>query len=98
MSPCSISPTGGRQRLLPSRRIRPADILTDVTAPTAAPPLVSAAPKGSASTGRYDRSIVDGPLPRAVWKLAWPTMLTNIIGGLQGLVDHIMVGHFVGFK
>lgn len=25
-------------------------------------------------------------------------MLTNIIGGLQGLVDHIMVGHFVGFK
>ena len=25
-------------------------------------------------------------------------MLTNIIGGLQGLVDHIMVGHFVGFR
>jgi putative MATE family efflux protein len=24
-------------------------------------------------------------------------MLTNIIGGLQGIVDHIMVGHFVGF-
>jgi putative MATE family efflux protein len=47
---------------------------------------------------RYDRSIVDGPLSHAVWKLAWPTMLTNIIGGLQGLVDHIMVGHFVGFK
>ena len=33
----------------------------------------------------------------AVWKLAWPTMLTNIIGGLQGIIDHIMVGHFVGF-
>ena len=24
-------------------------------------------------------------------------MLTNIIGGLQGIVDHVMVGHIVGF-
>ena len=24
-------------------------------------------------------------------------MLMNIIGGLQGMIDHIMVGHFVGF-
>lgn len=47
---------------------------------------------------RYDRSIVEGPLGAAVWKLAWPTMLTNIFGGLQGLVDHIMVGHIVGFE
>ena len=47
---------------------------------------------------RYDRSIVDGPLPRAVWNIAWPTMLTNIIGGLQGIIDHVMVGHFVGFR
>ena len=47
--------------------------------------------------GRYDRSIVEGPLRPAVWKLAWPTMLTNVIGGLQGIVDHVLVGHFVGF-
>jgi len=40
---------------------------------------------------------VDGPLPRAVWKLAWPTMLQNVIGGLQGIVDHVMVGNFVGY-
>jgi putative MATE family efflux protein len=46
---------------------------------------------------RYDRSIVDGPLPAAVWKLAWPAMLTNIVGGLQGIVDHVMVGHIVGY-
>ena len=46
---------------------------------------------------RYDRSIVDGPLAPAVWKIAWPTMLTNIIGGLQGIVDHALVGHLVGF-
>lgn len=25
-------------------------------------------------------------------------MLANIIGGMQGLVDHIMVGHFVGYN
>lgn len=24
-------------------------------------------------------------------------MLTNIIGGLQGIIDHVMVGHFVGY-
>ena len=27
----------------------------------------------------FDRRIVDGPLPGAVWRLAWPTMLQNII-------------------
>ena len=47
---------------------------------------------------RFDRSIVEGPLQRAVWKIAWPTMLTNAIGGLQGMVDHALVGRFVGFK
>src|SRR6188508_586467 len=47
---------------------------------------------------KYDRSIVEGPLARSVWKIAWPTMLTNIIGGLQGMVDHILVGNLVGFK
>ena len=47
--------------------------------------------------GRYDRSIVEGPLGPAVWKIAWPTMLTNIVGGLQGIVDHALVGHLVGF-
>ena len=47
---------------------------------------------------RYDRSIVEGPLLPAVWKLAWPTMLTNIIGGLQGMVDQALVGHLIGYK
>jgi putative MATE family efflux protein len=50
------------------------------------------------AAGRYDRSIVEGPLGPAVWKIAWPTMLTNVIGGLQGIVDHALVGHLVGFK
>ena len=46
----------------------------------------------------FDRSIVEGPLRPAVWKIAWPTMLTNVIGGLQGMVDHVLVGNLVGFK
>jgi len=45
---------------------------------------------------KFDRSIVEGPLPKAVWMLAWPTMLQNIIGGMQGIVDQAMVGHYVG--
>jgi putative MATE family efflux protein len=48
-------------------------------------------------TQQFDRSIVDGPLGPAVWRLAWPTMLQNIIAGLQGIIDHVMVGHFVGY-
>jgi putative MATE family efflux protein len=49
------------------------------------------------STTKFDRSIVEGPIGAAVWRLAWPTVLQNIIGGLQGVVDHAMVGHYVGF-
>jgi putative MATE family efflux protein len=56
-------------------------------------PILTAPPRS-----RFDRSIVEGPLSRAVWKIAWPTMLTNIFGGLQGLVDHVLVGNLVGFK
>jgi putative MATE family efflux protein len=46
---------------------------------------------------KFDRSIVEGPIGPAVWRLAWPTMLQNIIAGLQGIIDHAMVGHFVGY-
>ena len=49
------------------------------------------------SSGSFDRGIVEGPIPSAVWALAWPTMLQNVLGGLQGIVDHAMVGHYVGF-
>jgi putative MATE family efflux protein len=52
-----------------------------------------AAPSGK----KFDRSIVEGPVSGAVWKLAWPTVLQNVIGGLQGVVDHAMVGHYVGY-
>ena len=46
---------------------------------------------------RYDRSIVEGPLAPAVWRLAWPTIVQNVVAGFQGFIDHAMVGRFVGF-
>ena len=51
---------------------------------------------GKPARRHFDRSIVEGALPSAVWKLAWPTMLQNIIGGLQGIIDQAMVGQYVG--
>jgi putative MATE family efflux protein len=73
-----------------------------VTQPAkAAPPLGTTAETEvvppSPAARRYDRSIVEGPLLPAVWKLAWPTMLQNVIGGAQGMVDHALVGHYVGY-
>jgi len=50
------------------------------------------------SPPRFDRSVVDAPITKAIWMIAWPTMLQNVIAGLQGLVDNAMVGHFVGYE
>ena len=76
--------------------------MTDVSAPAAesvvSAPVIPAAPTATTEKRRYDRSIIEGPLRQAVWKIAWPTMLTNIIGGLQGIVDHALVGNLVGYK
>lgn len=47
---------------------------------------------------QFDRSIVEGPLARAVWKIAWPAVLTNLISGIQGWVDQIMVGRLIGYQ
>jgi putative MATE family efflux protein len=51
----------------------------------------------SSRPSRFDRSLVEGPIGKAVWKLAWPTVLQNMIGGLQGVIDHALVGHLVGY-
>jgi putative MATE family efflux protein len=57
--------------------------------------LAEAAPEKKHSP--FDRSLVEGPIGPAVWKLAWPTMLQNVIAGLQGLIDHILVGNLLGY-
>src|SRR6266702_4919761 len=66
-----------------------------VSCPTVMAPAHAPAPPHAGKP--LDRSIVAGPIARAVWMLAGPTMLQNVIGGLQGLVDHAMVGRFVGY-
>jgi putative MATE family efflux protein len=43
----------------------------------------------------FDREIVSGSILRSIWKLAWPLVLLNLVNGVHGLVDHILVGHFV---
>jgi putative MATE family efflux protein len=45
----------------------------------------------------FDRSLIEGPISPAVWKLAWPTMLQNLVAGLQGVIDHVLVGQLLGF-
>jgi putative MATE family efflux protein len=50
------------------------------------------------TASRYDRSIVEGPLRAAVWKIAWPTLLANVIAGMQGIVDHVLVGNLRGYE
>jgi putative MATE family efflux protein len=50
------------------------------------------------NNSKYDRSIIEGSLGKAVWKIAAPTMLTNAVAGLQGLIDHALVGNIVGFR
>jgi putative MATE family efflux protein len=72
--------------------------VTEVTLPGGCDTPSAPPPPPPAATRQYDRSIVEGPLRSAVWKIAWPTMLTNVIGGLQGIIDHVLVGRFVGYK
>ncbi len=71
--------------------------MTEVSVPAVDARTVSQL-RAAPPAARYDRSIIEGPLGPAVWKIAWPTMLTNIFGGLQGIIDHILVGHLVGFN
>jgi putative MATE family efflux protein len=64
---------------------------------TASTPTADVLPPPGGKRRKFDRSIVEGPIAGAVWKMAWPTVLQNAIGGLQGIIDHAMVGHYVGF-
>jgi putative MATE family efflux protein len=60
--------------------------------------IVAEAPSAKTHTKKYDRSIVEGPLTAAVWKIAWPAVLTNLVSGLQGWVDQILVGNLIGYQ
>src|SRR5947199_3000255 len=57
-------------------------------------PVAAAAPPKR----KFDRAIIEGPLTSAVWNIAWPAVLTNLVSGVQGWVDQIMVGNLVGYQ
>ncbi|MCC7177976.1 MAG: MATE family efflux transporter [Acidobacteria bacterium] len=59
--------------------------------------MAAPAPPAQKKPTPFDRSLVEGPIGPAVWKLAWPTMLQNVVAGLQGVVDHILVGNLIGY-
>lgn len=87
--------TGSSETPAPQATVAPPPLDPEPVAPSApAPPQ----PAVAASRTKFDRSLLEGPLRPAVWRLAWPTMLHNVIGGLQGMVDHVMVGHYVGYE
>ncbi len=75
---------------------------TEVPTATAAPSAAGAeplvVPPAPAKPRKYNQAIIEGPLLPAVWHIAWPTMVQNMIGGLQGMIDHAMVGHYVGYN
>jgi putative MATE family efflux protein len=70
-------------------------VVTPSSVPGTDPAIAVAAEKPARS---FDRSLVEGPIGPAVWRLAWPTMLQNIIAGLQGIIDQALVGNFVGYR
>ncbi|HOZ46326.1 MAG TPA: MATE family efflux transporter [Candidatus Hydrogenedentes bacterium] len=42
-----------------------------------------------------DPALTSGSITRSVWRVAWPVVLLNLVNGLHGLVDHLLVGNFV---
>lgn len=44
----------------------------------------------------FDEELVSGNVIRSVWKLAWPSMLLNLVNGMHGFVDHVLVGNLIG--
>ncbi len=46
----------------------------------------------------FDSDIVSGSVVRSVVKLAWPIAITQLIAGIHGIVDQILVGNYVSFS
>lgn len=45
---------------------------------------------------KFDEDLVSGSVARSVIKLAWPAVMLNLTNGLHGIVDHALVGWYVG--
>ncbi len=44
---------------------------------------------------KFDDQLVSGSILRSVWKLTWPAASLNLVNGVHGLVDHILIGHYI---
>ncbi len=43
----------------------------------------------------FDNEIISGNVLNSLWKLTWPLVLLNLINGMHGFIDQILIGHFV---
>lgn len=46
----------------------------------------------------FDQELVSGSVLRSVWKLGWPIVLMQLVSGIHGFVDQVLVGHSVGYE
>lgn len=44
---------------------------------------------------KFDADIISGSVLNSLWKLLWPLVMINIINGVHGFIDQILIGHFV---
>ncbi len=47
---------------------------------------------------RFDDEIISGNVLNSLWKLTWPLVLLNLINGMHGFIDQVLIGHFVPGK
>ncbi|MFP6582225.1 MAG: MATE family efflux transporter [Candidatus Hydrogenedentota bacterium] len=47
---------------------------------------------------QFDDDIISGSILKSVWKISWPVIVTQLITGLGGIIDQILVGRYVGFE
>ena len=46
---------------------------------------------------QFDSDLVSGNIYRSVWKLAWPVVMLQLVSGIHGFIDQVLVGHYVGY-
>ena len=45
---------------------------------------------------KFDEELVSGSVARSVLKIAWPAVALNVVNGMHGMVDQVLVGRYVG--
>ncbi|GMW00445.1 MAG: MATE family efflux transporter [Candidatus Hydrogenedentota bacterium] len=43
----------------------------------------------------FEQNLLSGNIVASVWKFSWPVVLMNLINGVHGIIDQILVGHYV---